>query len=93
MTQATEPVTVVVFRRWRDTKNVIALFPNEAWNAEGHCASYMSVGQHAGADYQGVIRATKPAFMVDDDVAALYRELASAPYFYRLNVRQRRVRA
>ncbi len=53
------PVTVVVFRKWRNG-DIIALFPYEV--AVGYyCNSYMHIGQHGAADYHGVLKITKPA--------------------------------
>lgn len=52
--------TKVVFRYWRG--NVIALFPEIPSDAMGlYCQSYEHVGQHGGADYQGIIRRSRPA--------------------------------
>ena len=52
--------TVVIFRKYSDGQ-VIALFPfDRGSNVPGTCSSYMHVGQHASADYAGVIRITKP---------------------------------
>lgn len=49
----------VVFRKWRDTGSVIALFPEIPTDLQGwYCEAYEHVGQHGGADYHGVIRAT-----------------------------------
>ena len=54
--------TLVVFRRWRDTNSIIALFPAEPSDIAGlYCLSYERIGQHSGADYHGVIQATRPA--------------------------------
>lgn len=51
----------VVFRRWRDTGTLIALFPELPADNRGiYCDAYETMGQHGGADYFGVIRATKP---------------------------------
>ena len=83
-----EPATVVVFRRWRDTGDVIALFP-EIDEGSGMCASYMHVGQHSAADYGGVIGATHPASVGDADVVSLMRELESDPYRYNLKPKLR----
>lgn len=53
--------TLVVFRKWRDCGTVIALFPEVPSDIYGHfCEAYEHVGQHGGADYFGVIQATKP---------------------------------
>lgn len=52
----------VVFRKWKDTGDVIALFPELPSDIYGwFCDSYEHVGQHSGADYHGVIRQTVPA--------------------------------
>jgi hypothetical protein len=78
--------TLVVFRKWKDTGDIIALFPHEEWNHAGDCASYMHVGQHGGAHYQGVIQATVRA--TEEEYAPLQRELERIGY--NLKVRLRR---
>lgn len=81
-----EEETVVVFRRWRDNGVIIALFPAIPSDVQGwFCLSYERVGQHGGADYHGVIRATKPA--TNEEIAALKTELTRIGY--RLVPRQR----
>lgn len=76
--------TVVVFRRWRDSGEVVALFPCLP-ESQGRCSSFMHVGQHAAADYTGTLAATTPASAVTDaDVRALAAELITAPYWYHL---------
>jgi hypothetical protein len=71
--------TLVVFRRWRDTNDIIALFPAEPSDIEGwYCLSYERVGQHSGADYYGVIQATRPA--TEDEAASLAQELTHIGY-------------
>ena len=50
--------TRVVFRKWRSDKEIIALFPDISADDRGHCSSFMHIGQHGGADYQGVIGRT-----------------------------------
>jgi hypothetical protein len=68
-----------VFRKWRDTGEVIALFPEFPSDINGwFCDSYMHVGQHGGADYHGVIRQTVPATPVE--CAALSVELKRIGY-------------
>jgi hypothetical protein len=71
--------TLVIFRRWRNGGSIIALFPEIPSDINGwFCEAYEHVGQHGGADYQGVIAATTP---VEPEVAAdLARELASVGY-------------
>lgn len=85
--ETTEPETVVVFRKWRDTGEVIALFP-QIDGGRGLCSSFEHVGQHGGADYDGVISRTDPA--TEDEYADLKKELESEPYNYKLIVRKRR---
>lgn len=91
MSSTDTDAVVVVFRRWpaREGGTVLALFPGID---EGHgmCACYEHVGQHGAADYGSCIARTRPAFLADADVLALRRELESAPYGYRLTVRQRK---
>lgn len=51
--------TKVVFRKYKDG-SILALFPSTGY---GLCLieSYMHIGQHGGADYNGCILDTKPA--------------------------------
>ena len=61
----------VVFRRWRDSGDVIALFPEIPADIFGvYCEGYEHIGQHGGADYWGVIQATVPTKLHEaDDLA------------------------
>lgn len=69
----------VVFRKWRDTGDVIALFPELPSDIYGRfCESYEHVGQHGGADYHGVVRQTFPA--TPEESAALSVELNRIGY-------------
>jgi hypothetical protein len=80
------PVQRVIFRKWyrrQDGTGIIALFPDSPW-CNGLVTSFEHVGQHGGADYQGVIRRTRAA--TEDDYASLKRELEASPYGYRLKV-------
>ena len=71
--------TLVIFRRWRDSSSIIALFPEIPTDINGwFCEAYERVGQHGGADYQGVIAATKP--VEPEDAADLAKELALIGY-------------
>ena len=74
--------TKVVFRQWRTKPyEIIALFPEIPADLNGYkCSSYMHVGQHGAADYEGVVAATRPAYPKNlrdtpDDVAAEVDEL------------------
>jgi hypothetical protein len=80
---------VVVFRRWRNG-DVIALFPDLPADLYGdYCDAYEHVGQHGGADYHGVIQATKPCSV--DDAADLVTELRTIGYELRPIQRASRV--
>lgn len=79
MSNDSQPITFVVFRRWKDTGDLIALFPELPSDYLGHFVdSYMHVGQHGGADYHGVVRATTVANA--EDAAELIRELKGIGY-------------
>jgi hypothetical protein len=69
----------VIFRKWKDTGDVIALFPEQPADCAGRfCNSYEHVGQHGGADYYGVIQQTRPASKKES--APLARELRRIGY-------------
>jgi hypothetical protein len=71
-------ITHVIFRRFKEG-DIIALFPYDQWDKEGlYCGSYMHIGQHSGADYNGLIQATKPAKECEYD--ALKSELEGIGY-------------
>lgn len=66
--------TLVVFRRWRDSGGIIALFPEIPSDINGYfCEAFEHIGQHWGTDYHGVVRATRPA--TDEEAAPLAEEL------------------
>ena len=70
---------VVVFRKWKNGFGVIALFPEIPTDLYGrYCESYEHVGQHGGADYQGVVMNTRPANTVES--ADLAEELRIIGY-------------
>lgn len=71
--------TLVIFRRWRNTGDIIALFPELPSDLEGRfCDAYEHVGQHGGADYYGVVQATRP--VTDEDANDLIAELTRIGY-------------
>lgn len=77
--------TKVVFRVWPDG-DILALFPEEPGSVCGcECMSYMSVGQHSAADYDGCISATRPA--QPSEYANLVEELKRIGY--ELDIRKR----
>jgi len=67
----------VVFRVWRARpRTVIALWPAVFANNSGtHCQSFEHIGQHGGADYQHILRLTRPA--KPGEYATLLAELRS----------------
>ena len=78
----TTEADVVVFRKWRDTGDVIALFPELPADLYGdYCDAYEHVGQHGGADYHGVVQNTTPCSV--GHAAALAAELRTIGYVLR----------
>lgn len=70
---------LVVFRKWRDGGDIIALFPEIPATIHGeYCQSYGHVGQHAAADYHAVIEHTRPA--APQEYAVLADELTRIGY-------------
>lgn len=78
--------TDVVFRKFTDGGETIALFPYIKENNAGNCLSYMHVGQHGGADYMGLLDITNPA--TENEYAPLFTELTIL-VGYNLNVIKR----
>jgi hypothetical protein len=73
------PSIAVVFRRWRDTGGLIALFPEVPADYGGlYCLSYEHVGQHGAADYHGVVSATR--LVPQAETASLAAELLAIGY-------------
>lgn len=79
--------TMVVFRCFRDTGDVIALFPEISADLSGNCSSFMHHGQHGAACYHKVMQNTKSASQ--DQYRDLKKELESHPYNYNLVVRKK----
>lgn len=74
-----EEETLVIFRRWRDTGGIIALFPELPADYQGQfCDAYEHVGQHGGADYHGVLQATRAVSI--DEARDLITELTRIGY-------------
>jgi hypothetical protein len=83
-------VTPVIFRKYRVDRGgeVVALFPEEAWSADGRtCSCYVHTGQHGEADPSTVIAMTRPA--TPEEYADLKAELEGPPYNYKLRVCKR----
>jgi hypothetical protein len=72
----------VVFRRWRDNGDIIALFPELPADMSGfYVDAYEHVGGHGGADYHGVVQHTRPCSL--NDAADLATELTRIGYILR----------
>jgi hypothetical protein len=84
MPKQPEELTKVIFRKWTGKNSgIIALFPEVAADNEGrYVDSYEAIGQHGGADYRGVIKATVPA--KPSEFADLKRELKNIGYRLRI---------
>jgi hypothetical protein len=81
-------ITQVVFRVYRGTKTVLALFPNEPYNDDPNlCMSYERVGQHGAAHYSHCVHNLTYAATAEE-YAPLKRELESIGYV--LDVRKRK---
>lgn len=85
MTDEKPQLEPVIFRWWKESDDVIALFPADPSDYAGrYCTSYEHVGQHGGADYDHIIQGSRPA--TPDEYADLKRELEAYPYGYKLKV-------
>lgn len=81
-----EKLTAVIFRKDRDGI-VFAIFP-ELEETGRTVTTYDHVGGHSSGPYGPLIDTTRPAR--PEEYEELRRELESAPYNYRLQVRKRR---
>ena len=69
----------VVFRRWKDSGEVVAVFPEIPADAEGRqCVTYQCSVEYGAAEYFTLMRATTPA--EPEEHADLAHELASLGY-------------
>ena len=71
-------MTRVIFRTFKEDNEVIALFPDDIANEQKECWSYMHYGQHSPADYNLVVKNTKPAS--DEEAQELLDELRYIGY-------------
>ena len=67
----------VIFRKWKDTEDIIAFLPDDPANY-GYCMAYEHVGQHGEADYYGLLDITVPA--TPEEYQDLLEELQSIGY-------------
>lgn len=52
---------VVIFRRWNDTGDIVAIFPEQPADDQGrYCLAYDKLGQHIAAEYEQVMQHTTP---------------------------------
>lgn len=80
--------TIVVFRVWPESGDVIALFPFLIADISGiYCLSYGRTGQHGSASDISVMSHTRPA--APDEYATLKMELEGIPYRYNLKAVRR----
>lgn len=70
--------TKVIFRKWKDNEDIIALFPEDTDRRKLTVNSYEHLGQHAAADYDGVIALTTLA--KEAEYKDLLAELRSIGY-------------
>lgn len=71
-------MTKVIFRKYKQDGDIIALFPEQINHRNMTVGSYMHVGQHSDADYTGVISLTTP--VSESEYAELLAELISIGY-------------
>lgn len=70
--------TNVVFRKFKDTNEIIALFPTQKNNLTYMVMSYMHVGQHSEADYYHCVKESKPC--TESEYKDLFNELTNIGY-------------
>lgn len=71
--------TKVIFRRWKDSGGIIAIFPELPGNPDPYmCMMYEHVGQHGSGDPMHVIRQSRPA--TPDEYTDLENELIGRGY-------------
>jgi len=86
MEEQQQPV-IVMFRKFRDTGEIIAVFPELPGDIHGMMTeSYMHDGGHEQASPNVVYWTSKAT---PQEYAELKRELESEPYNYSLDVRER----
>lgn len=53
--------TKVIFRKWKDSGEIIAIFPESIDKRTLKMSSYEHIGQHSDVDYNSIISSTIPA--------------------------------
>lgn len=52
---------LVIFRRWKDTGDVVAIFPEQPADDQGrYCLAHDELGQQIAAEYEQVMQDTTP---------------------------------
>lgn len=83
-----ELTTKVIFRKWKNNRGIIALFPELPGSCHpGTCMSYEHVGQHGAASLS--LTHAHTTLATEQEYRDLKRELESDPYGYRLKVLKR----
>lgn len=81
-----EPITKVIFRKWKSNGDIIALFPELPGSVRpGTCLSYEHVGQHGAASLS--LTQAHTTLATEQEYRDLKRELESCGY--RLKVLKR----
>tara|TARA_R110000824_G_scaffold25410_1_gene88539 strand:- start:182 stop:490 length:309 start_codon:yes stop_codon:yes gene_type:complete len=82
-----EHKTKVIFRKWVNSGEIIALFPEEPADYDGYnCMSYMHIGQHGSAS--PLLIDTHTTLATPEEYADLRRELEVA-IGYNLDIKKR----
>lgn len=81
-----EAETIAIFRAFRDTGEIIALFPDlnhdNGSACYGHIMAYSHIGQHSEVEYNAVILATRPA--QEEEYLDIAQELEGLGYRLRI---------
>ncbi len=78
----------VVFRVWRESGEVFALFATLAADNTGLVTAYQHVGQHSAANYTACVKRSRPA--QPDEYADLLGELLRTDHELRVACRRPR---
>ena len=79
----TKQPVVVIFRKWKRSDSVFALFPEEKEGS--YCMSYEKVWQHSTASYNHCINSSVPA--KPEEYESLAKELANIGYVLKIQQR------
>lgn len=83
MGKSDSELTDVIFRKYPDGGDIIAIFPAQLGTYDAYtCGSYQHVGQHGACEPMGVIRGTDPA--TPSEYKALAAELTQLGYKLRV---------